>query len=79
MHQVIKTLYEEEGKNRKLFIAGHSLGAALATVACAKLAFVDNIHIAALYTIGSPRYSCKRTSCTECTAIVRYNYSNCLG
>ncbi|CAN0519911.1 unnamed protein product, partial [Laminaria digitata] len=56
MHATIKKLYEEEGKSRKLFLAGHSLGAALATVASARLAFVDDMHIAGLYTIGSPRY-----------------------
>ncbi|CAN0587176.1 unnamed protein product, partial [Laminaria digitata] len=55
MHATIKKLYDEEGKNRKLFIAGHSLGAALATVASARLAFVDDMHIAGMYTIGSPR------------------------
>ena len=57
MHKIVKTLYEEKGKQRKLFIAGHSLGAALATVAAARLAFIDNMHIAAIYTIGSPRYT----------------------
>lgn len=56
MHQKIKTLYEEEGKSRKLFITGHSLGGALATIAAARLAFVDNMNIAGMYTIGSPRY-----------------------
>ena len=56
MHQTIKTLYEEKGKNRKLFITGHSLGGALATIAAARLAFVDDMNIAGIYTIGSPRY-----------------------
>ena len=56
MHQRIKTLYEEKGKNRKLFVAGHSLGGALATIAAARLAFLDDMNITALYTIGSPRY-----------------------
>lgn len=55
MHQIIKTLYEQKGKSRKLFIMGHSLGGALATVATARLAYVDNMHITALYTIGSPK------------------------
>ena len=63
MHATVKKLYEEEGKSRKLFIAGNSLGAALATVAAARLAFVDNMHIAAMYTIGSPRYNRKRIVC----------------
>eukprot|EP00903_Cladosiphon_okamuranus_P009618 g9154.t1 len=56
MLSVIKRFYNEEGKSRKLFIAGHSLGGALATIAAARLAFVDShIHISAVYTIGSPR------------------------
>ena len=56
MYETIKSLYEEKGKSRKLYIAGHSLGGALATVAAARLAFVDDMNIAALYTMGSPRY-----------------------
>ncbi|CAM9962984.1 unnamed protein product [Laminaria digitata] len=55
MRQTIKTLYEEKGKSRKLFITGHSLGGALATIAAGRLAFVDNMNIAGMYTIGSPR------------------------
>lgn len=54
MHDTIKALYNEKGKNRKLFITGHSLGAALATVAAAHLAFEDNMNITAMYTYGSP-------------------------
>ena len=64
MHATLKKLYDEEGKHRKLFIAGHSLGAALATVAAARLAFVDNMHIAGMYTIGSPRYCGERSPCS---------------
>ena len=70
MHATIKKLYEEEGRNRKLLIAGHSLGAALASIASARLAFVDNMHIAAIYTIGSPRYCCK----IPISGVVRRNY-----
>lgn len=55
MHETIKRLYNEEGKNRKLFIAGHSLGGALATIAAARLVYVDDMNIAGMYTIGSPR------------------------
>lgn len=56
MYKAIKSLYEETGKTRKLYIAGHSLGGALATIAAARLAFVDDINITGMYTIGSPRY-----------------------
>ncbi|CAN0234091.1 unnamed protein product [Laminaria digitata] len=62
MRQTIKTLYEEKGKSRKLFVTGHSLGGALATIAAGRLAFVDNMNIAGMYTIGSPRYCDKSTS-----------------
>lgn len=55
MHSAIKSLYYEYGKNRKLYVAGHSLGGALATVAAARLALGDNMDIAGIYTIGSPR------------------------
>ena len=55
MNKRIKELYHEEGKNRKLFIAGHSLGGALATVATARLIYEDNLNVAGVYTIGSPR------------------------
>eukprot|EP00752_Nemacystus_decipiens_P010362 g9232.t1 len=54
IHEKIKELHGD-GKGRKLYIAGHSLGGALATVAAARLAFEDNMNIAGVYTIGSPR------------------------
>ena len=55
MRDMIKLLYSEKGKKRKLFITGHSLGAALATVTAAHLAFEQNINITAIYTYGSPK------------------------
>lgn len=55
MYKTIKALYNERNKKRKLYIAGHSLGGALATVAAARLALEDDMDIAAIYTIGSPR------------------------
>lgn len=55
MYDKIKSLYNDKEKKRKLYITGHSLGGALATVATARLAFVDDIEIAALYTFGSPK------------------------
>ncbi|CAN0420449.1 unnamed protein product, partial [Ascophyllum nodosum] len=55
MRDMIKSLYNEKGKKRKLFITGHSLGAALATVTAAHLAFEQSINIiTAIYTYGSP-------------------------
>ena len=56
MRQVIKDLCGEANKDRKLYIAGHSLGGALATVAAARVAFEEDLDIAAVYTIGSPKY-----------------------
>lgn len=50
----IKGLYEEQP--RPVLLAGHSLGAALATIAAARLAAVHEIPIHGVYTIGSPRW-----------------------
>lgn len=56
MLSVIKRFYHEEGKSRKLFISGHSLGAALATIAAARLAFEhSDINVSGVYSLGSPR------------------------
>lgn len=52
----VRDLYYEAGKARKLFITGHSLGGALATIAAAYLAFDERMKISGIYTIGSPRW-----------------------
>ncbi|MCV2403120.1 lipase family protein [Marinomonas sp. C2222] len=51
--EIQRTLDREEFKNKPLFITGHSLGGALATIAAKKLKHVGGI--AACYTYGSPR------------------------
>ena len=56
MRETIKKLYNEEGKNRKLYVAGHSLGGALATLAAARLHYSDDVNISSMYTFGSPRW-----------------------
>ncbi len=48
-----KKLDESEFKNKPLFITGHSLGGALATIAAKKLSHKGGL--AACYTFGSPR------------------------
>ena len=50
---VQETLDQEEFKTKPLFLAGHSLGGALATVAAKRLTHAGGI--AACYTYGSPR------------------------
>lgn len=51
--EISQTLTKEEYKNKPLFITGHSLGGALATVAAKKLTHTGGI--SACYTFGSPR------------------------
>lgn len=43
---------------RPIFVTGHSLGAALATIAAARLAVDHDLPLQALYTVGSPRFVC---------------------
>lgn len=51
--EIQKTLNLKKYKNKHLFITGHSLGGALATIAAKKMTHVGGI--AACYTYGSPR------------------------
>lgn len=55
MVAVIKKFLNDGGNTRKLYVTGHSLGAALATIATARLTFVENMNVAAMYTIGGPK------------------------
>lgn len=58
----IQTLAKEaKEKNRKLYIAGHSLGGALATVAALKL-IINNIIPEQVITFGCPRVISKKTA-----------------
>ncbi len=52
VHNEIQTYINKQLKDKPLFITGHSLGGALATVATKKLVYEQ---IAACYTYGSPR------------------------
>ncbi|CAM9479691.1 unnamed protein product [Sphacelaria rigidula] len=52
---MVQTIREFSDGKRKLFVAGHSLGGALATVAAARLVFEENMKLHGMYTIGSPR------------------------
>lgn len=51
----IKTAVEERSEGRKLFVTGHSLGAALAQLTAYRLAVLQKHDIAAVYAFGSPR------------------------
>ncbi len=46
----IEKYLEDKTKNKNVFVTGHSLGGAMATVATSRFA-----HVTALYTYGSPR------------------------
>lgn len=61
--QILTQLQRFRTNNQTLFITGHSLGAALATIAAAKLTAVGQA-VQGLYTFGSPRVGCPEFSYT---------------
>lgn len=52
MHDYIESI---RTKNHKIWVTGHSLGAALATLAAARMQITDGISVHGLYTFGHPR------------------------
>lgn len=52
---MLKTIDEFRTNNQPILVTGHSLGAALATLATARLKFENNTEVAGLYTYGCPR------------------------
>ncbi|CAM9495701.1 unnamed protein product, partial [Choristocarpus tenellus] len=51
------TLLQAANPKRPIFLSGHSLGGALASIAAAQLELdVPDVSVAGVYTIGSPRY-----------------------
>jgi triacylglycerol lipase len=50
-----------------LWLTGHSLGGALATLAAARLEIVDGRHVAGLYTFGCPRVGDDGVFCSNVT------------
>ena len=46
---------EYVGKNKRLFLGGHSLGAGMSQVAASRLEFEESLHPAAIYNFGCPR------------------------
>lgn len=57
VHQAITVFRDQE---QRVFLTGHSLGAALATLATARLEFDTTCRTAGLYTFGSPRVGDRR-------------------
>lgn len=51
---------------RPIYVMGHSLGAALATIAAARIVVEHDLPLAGLYTVGSPRYVFLASSVGAC-------------
>lgn len=61
MFDKLREMHEESP--RPIYVTGHSLGAALATIAAARIAVNHDLPLAALYTVGSPRWGGGAGSC----------------
>jgi triacylglycerol lipase len=55
VRETILDFFSKNGKNKKLRVAGHSLGGALATLAVPDLKKNTKLKITGVYTFGSPR------------------------
>ena len=76
---ILESYNERENKKPLLFITGHSLGGALATIATKRIALYYQNGVAACYTFGSPRVVSPKWLSTVKTPIYRIvNAADCV-
>lgn len=66
--------YKEFAKNKKVYITGHSLGGAMATIACSRLEEISKIE--QLTTFGSPRVGTRKFVKNIATPHMRFVNNN---
>tara|TARA_Y100000590_G_C15449968_1_gene912309 strand:- start:60 stop:830 length:771 start_codon:yes stop_codon:yes gene_type:complete len=55
IYDVVEELVELNGEMKNIWVTGHSLGGAMATILAQRLEFADGYDVHTLYTFGSPR------------------------